>query len=488
VSTLQSPTSPSGLVLTRRHHGWLALGLALFIVYGSLVPFHYIPLSWGEALDRFRIVCGKPIRINSRSDWLANFVLVLPLGYLLMGMLCSDRPKVAGLAVLAVLPCCFCLSAAVEFTQLWFPPRVSSVNDIVAQTMGAMLGILIWLTAGQRLTNWVRSAWRDAEEGILAARLLPGYLILLLLITCLPFDLALSPAELYHKYRDGHFLLVPFIAHGRDLFQALARDFWNVAMFLPLGLLLERLPALGRRGWRSVLAVSVTVAVLIQGVKLVVSQELDATDVVTGSLTVLAGWGLARTLRDRRIAAGLSGQVRDGSAARRQPRLLVGLLLLVWLAAAVFVNWQPFHFNLDVGLAASRLQRVSLIPFADYYAGNYWTSLDQFVHKVLLFIPFGVLFALVLPSTSRNRAGLLVLLAAALVAAGIEAGQLFLLMRSSSLTDILVESGGAWIGLAMTRHAGALTPATTRASDRTYRNQCSYFHAERDEASSHNLH
>ena len=137
-------------------------------------------------------------------------------------------------------------------------------------------------------------------------------------------------------------------------------------------------------------------------------------------------------------------------------RALVGLLLLAWLAAAVFVNWQPFDFTLDAGFVAGRVRQFSLVPFADYYWGNYWDGFDQFVHKLVLFVPLGVLLTLALPGR-----GVLVVGLAALVAAGIEAGQLFLPTRYASVTDVLIESGGAWVGLVVTRQARQLIGQNT---------------------------
>jgi len=54
---------------------------------------------------------------------------------------------------------CAALSAAIEFTQLWFPPRVSSLNDVLAETIGAVIGATTWVIAGQRLTDYARSVW-----------------------------------------------------------------------------------------------------------------------------------------------------------------------------------------------------------------------------------------------------------------------------------------------------------------------------------------
>jgi glycopeptide antibiotics resistance protein len=176
---------------------------------------------------------------------------------------------------------------------------------------------------------------------------------------------------------------------------------------------------------------------------LVVSRSVDATTIVTGSLAVLAGWALALTLRQRRIAAGLSGQERH--QAPSPPQRVLGLLLLAWLAAALFLAWQPFDFMPNAPLT-ERLRHVPLVPFVDYYQGNYWNSFDQFVHKTLLFAPLGALVALTLRRASPRQTGILVVAAAAIVATVLEAGQLFLPTRYASITDIIVETGGAWVG------------------------------------------
>lgn len=356
VSYVRSFPDPVQPVLTQRHHAWLSLGLALFVIYGSLLPFDYQPLPWEETLARFRDTCSAPVLVGSRSDWLANVVLFVPLGYLLMGALCVDRSGRGPLAALAVLPCCLCLSVFVEFAQLWFPPRVASLNDIVAQAIGTVLGVLLWLAAGQRLTEWFRGVWAAVGRGGLAARLLPGYLALLGLLNGMPFDLTLSPADLYHKYRDGRIRLVPFASYGDEIYPALEKQCWNVALLLPLGLLLAGLPGGGCRtghAWRRILALAVAANLMIQVLKLfVMSRFVDATSVVTGTVAVLAGWGLALVLRRDGVPSRFAPAAQE-RASRGPRKELLGLLLLLWMVAALFVNWQPFNFRLDSSWASA---------------------------------------------------------------------------------------------------------------------------------------
>jgi VanZ family protein len=91
------------------------------------------------------------------------------------------------------------------------------------------------------------------------------------------------------------------------------------------------------------------------------------------------------------------------------------------------------------------LHHVSLLPFLDYYQGNYLHGLDEFVHKTLLFVPLGVLLA---PTAPASRGTLLFRWSLAIAAAVVlEAGQLFLPTRYASLSDVLVGGLAAGVGL-----------------------------------------
>ena len=57
---------------------------AAFVVYGSLVPLEYRPLPPGEAWARFQQIPYLNLGVGSRADWVANGVLYVPLGFLLL--------------------------------------------------------------------------------------------------------------------------------------------------------------------------------------------------------------------------------------------------------------------------------------------------------------------------------------------------------------------------------------------------------------------
>jgi VanZ family protein len=371
-----------------------------------------------------------------------------------MGALGVDRPRPGGFGdAVLVLPGCVAASAAIEFAQLFFPPRVSSLNDIVAQAVGAGLGAAAWLAWGQRCTVWARRFWSDPGASGPAARVFPAYLAVLVLVHVVPLDLTISPADLYHKYQEGRVRLVPFAGWDASPLEVTRKCLLNVAFFLPGGLLLAWLP--GRvwrdgRSWLHVWGLGVGLAGLVEALQLFVqSRFADTTDVVTGGVAVLAGWGIGLAHRLEPSVPGAPPPWGGGGS----PHALGGtalrpLLLAGWLGVLAFLTWQPFDFTTD--LAPARLGTLSLIPLADTLQGDYLLAFDNLVQKVTLFLPLGALLAPRHVPPGRGIGLLAVALVSLAVAAGLEAGQLFLPTRTPSLTDVLVETAGACLAFALT--------------------------------------
>ncbi|HTU21296.1 MAG TPA: VanZ family protein, partial [Gemmataceae bacterium] len=337
-------------------------------------------------------------------------------------------------AVLVAVAACLVLAVFVEFAQLYFPPRVSSSNDIVAQTFGGTAGALLWLLSGQRLTTYGRRLWCDFGVRSTAHLLLPLYLFLLLIVQTMPFDFTLSPVEIYHKYKEGRVYLVPFTATSAGGFELADKYFWNAALFVPVGLLLAHLTGTASRSGALVLLFGLSAAAAIELAQLLaLSRYFDSTDILTGAAAVLAAWFVAR-----RFA---------GSFQRPQGR---AVLLAFCLAVLIFMEWQPFDFTLSLSQARLRLHEVSLMPFLDYIQGDYLNSLDDGIHKALLFAPLGVLLA---PCSPASRTAMLSRwLLPVLVAVVLELGQLFLPTRYASSTDVLVGAIASGIGLYVTCH------------------------------------
>ena len=123
---------------------WILFGL--FLVYGTTIPFHFssqpgwaaqklahIPLSPFIAADT-----GRRISI---PDVVQNVLLFLPFGVL--GALRLRSPSRSRLTtVVVVCGLGAALSLGIEALQLLTVDRTSSVSDIVANTFGALVGVI----------------------------------------------------------------------------------------------------------------------------------------------------------------------------------------------------------------------------------------------------------------------------------------------------------------------------------------------------------
>lgn len=442
----------------RVHFVWLGAAYLLFVVYGSLVPltFRHVPLD--EAIREFTNIPYLPLGIESRADWVANILLFVPLSYLLMAALCVDGGLRSGIALVLVVPVCVLFSIALEFTQIFFPPRTVSLNDVLAESLGTVAGGALWVAYGDEVTQWSRRLWSRNREAGLARLLLPGYLVLLLVIHVMPLDLTLSPAILYKKYKLGLVHFLPFQT-------PLEKHVWNVAYFLPVGVLVACVPNTWRtrRSWPKVLGAGLATAAFIEFLQLFVyTRHVDPSDVITGSAAVLAGWFAALSWttspsedknapRDRPIGSGSRRAVPT-----RAPVSTAWLVAsAVWLAGLAAVYWYPFKFDADPERIAGRLEQMSLLPLADYYRQSEYKSFDQVVRRGFLFVPLGALLALAgAPRRHRDSSGNfapVALLCSAVAASVLEIGQFFLPNRYPSVTDVLVGCLGAWIGIALAR-------------------------------------
>jgi VanZ family protein len=460
--------TPSPVLHTAQYR-WLALGILVLAVYGNLIPFRYRAKPWDQALAAFRAIAWyDPSNLGARGDWIVSVVLFLILSYLLMAALCVDRgPRVGFWLAPVILLLCAALSVAIEFAQIYFPPRTVSLNDIAAENTGAVLGALLWIIGGQRITNWVRRVSAPTDLSGFAQRLLPGYLALLLIIALMPFDFTISPAELAVKVREHKIQVIPFVAFGADgWFPGLLKVATNAALFFPLGFL--RVAALGpdarRRWWRSVVGFGLAIALIVEVLQLFIySRVYDTTDIVTG----VAGFALGAVAAERFFAAWRLARNRSELNLNFTPApagrwAALAALLLIWFGATLYVNWSPFDFTVDPlrfprTPEGSRwgLRRMSWLPFVDYYWSSKYEALDQFLRKSMSFVPLGVLCALALPMYRPWTAGVVVCVGL-LLAIAIEVGRYFLPSHSPSVTDALLQCAGAWAGFRLTQRLRAL--------------------------------
>jgi VanZ family protein len=452
---------------TANHYLWLAHALLILTVYGSLIPLRYQPMPLDEALTRFQgFASFDPSLVYARGDWVVNSVQYAVLSFCYLGGLCVDRRwLLALLAALVLVPIGGLAAVLLEFAQVYFPPRTVSVNDLVVEWIGIVVGAGVWLSVGQRLTDWLRRFWSCKGLAGLAIQLLPVYVLLLLIVHLMPFDVILGREELARKYHEGRIQLLPFADLLGGGITAVVGQLTTGAAFGLLGALVALSPRGSRLGWPAVLGLGLGVALTVEVLQLLIyTRSCNATDLVTGTAAMLLGWSLV-------------GEVRRAGWVRSRVPLggwVIGwVVFAVWGSVLVVASWQPFHFTTvaaefrdadpeltDENTEVFGLRRWAWAPLLDYYWGSRYQALDQFVRRSLSFLPLGVLVALGRGRREWLGAEVTVLVALAL-GVMIETGQYFIPERHPSTTDVLIEVLGAWLGFALTRHAvHALEPDT----------------------------
>jgi glycopeptide antibiotics resistance protein len=290
-------------------------------------------------------------------------------------------------------------------------------------------------------------------------------LVVLVLAHTLPLDLTISPGELYHKYREGRIQLIPFVSRQASLLDIIQKCLTNVAWFFPVGLLLHQLPATFRRHWLAVLGIGLGLAGAIEFAQLFVyTRYCDTTDIITGSIAVLAGWAAGVGYCQRVYAAATDFGVEPirTSVTKEADLQFPRALWIAWLALLVFINWQPFDFDFSAH-SLGRLQSMSFVPFADYVQEDYLQAFDQIASKITFFLVLGLL--LPIPTKKADAYGSIVVVSFALVlTTTFEAGQLFLPSRYPSVTDVLIEAFGVYLGFVAGRRARAGSIEATQSA------------------------
>ena len=64
----------------RGHYAAIALAFVALALYGSLLPLEFQAVSWIDALGRVRRIPWLSPSLESRSDWVANILLFVPIG------------------------------------------------------------------------------------------------------------------------------------------------------------------------------------------------------------------------------------------------------------------------------------------------------------------------------------------------------------------------------------------------------------------------
>ena len=127
----------------------------LFAFYGSWVPLHFVHLPLGEAIREFAALPFMNQRIDSATDWATNLLLLIPLSFLWAQRFVGDQRGLAAASKrLVLLALGVVVACALEFSQLYFPSRTVSQKDILALSLGVLVGSMAQYRWGVAVEHW----------------------------------------------------------------------------------------------------------------------------------------------------------------------------------------------------------------------------------------------------------------------------------------------------------------------------------------------
>lgn len=429
------------------------LAFVIFALYGSWVPFQFQSLGWKEAAAALKRVPELTASNAGGSDWVANILLFVPIGFFALGAINVRSPAWANLAAFtAVIFACALASVGLEMTQLWFPPRTPSQGDILAQTIGASGGALLWLLGGESFAAWTRAFAVSRRPKEQFDWLLECYALGLILFSVFPLDLTLSLTQIAAKYRGGKIELFPFGSGLNFTVLGIYQLFKDIIFFVPIGMLTATWRTLPERPVRSLgvaTLIGLIFAAAIEFVQLlVVSRFTSTADILLGTLGVGLGAWLMDRWKGTHQAVPLPLSYRRGALWLGLATIYAGLLMLAaCLPTGAWIT--------DREEIKRRYLLLFEMPLTGLYWGDPFHALGQVTQKLLFFAPLGVLCCLAAYAFSMRRALRRLVLACLLVAsAGVaiamEVCQIFIKDSYPTLTDAALRMTGAAIAMSIT--------------------------------------
>lgn len=426
-------------------------GYLLFVVYGSLMPFDYREHTMDAALAQFENIPYLNLDAGSRADWVANIVLYFPLAFLgcLWGIGLRSLSPLRHLTAIAVLAFCLSVAVAVEFAQIFFAPRTVSLNDLLAEGIGTLLGVSAFGLGRWQIARLWQSFARGGRESVQAVAWTFGLAYAALAL--FPYDFVISWSELREQLASNHtgWLLAGECGDG---LRCAARQFGEAAAVAPLGLLIAL--AAGRAERSRFFAAGIALGATIELLQLLlVSGVSQGLSILWRGLGLAAGAAIGQVFRQR------------------------GPEPIAWAIRRATILAAPFYIGLAMALngwfsagwiapdrALSRIAELKFLPFYYHYFSTESAAMSSLIAQAGLYAPLGLAMWAFFLARNAKVVAVMSGLAAIALALPIELGKLFVADKHPDLTNLLIAGGSAAIANAMAFWTGRALVHGDRAS------------------------
>lgn len=399
--------------MSRSNFAAISFVYALLILYSSTIIgptiLHFVPLEPNEAWSRLLGMRFVANGSDQRSDWMGNLGMLVPLGFLLTGVFSRKQHiSIPGAAAAFILSAIFIL--AVKYAQLFFPPRTVTLNYVLAQSLGAATGVLLFCGTREALAGYA-----GRPPSLMGLRdILRVYTCAVILFFLTPLDFALNAEDIAHQLDKIPDTLIAFPGEGRPLSIRLTVILTSTLATIPIGALLTIIGGTRAYVGRSTARAGGLGFVLMLGVyalsTLLLSGSPSLPAVIYRTAGIIAGAWL------------MTASHRDGmESLRKRLARLVPWAVPVYLLALWEVNgllsfeWQTFD---QIGpLADNR----NFVPLFNYYIVVKSQAAKDIGAHAVMYSPVGLLIWLRRGNGGAAAAFVLAVLLSILV----ETGRLF---------------------------------------------------------------
>ena len=421
----------------------------LFVIYGSLVPLDFRPRPFNAALKDFYNIRYLKLGASSRADWVANILLYIPLAYLWLAALTREgRVFLQGFFSLIVFGFCVALSVAIEFAQQFFPPRTVSLNDLIAETIGAGLGIAFWWISGQRLRRLFGLLASQGHNAAYAGLVL--YSSAYVIFSLFPFDFLISAHEIQRKLAGNYFSFLPSPDRCGEGLRCGFKLIAEVVAVAPLGFLLSF--SMRKGGWaliRSGALIGLWLGLVIEGLQFFLASGVTlGVSVLTRIVGIICGAAAGDRLKQSRPWPLLY------LAAPWMP--IAGLIYIALLFAVTLQGKGPM---LGVERGVERLGEIYFMPFYYHYYTSESAAMTSLLGVASMFFPIGVMFWIWRVVRIREfvgRGAVRVALLSGFIAAVLETAKLFFRGARPDPTNVMIAGAAsvvAFVAASLCTHA-----------------------------------
>ena len=427
--------------MTQASKSTLYAGLAylVFVVYGSLVPLDFHDRSWDDAWRAFCTIPFLNLGIGSRADWISNILLYIPLTFIWSSVLAPRNTSRKLLTSITVISAAIALSISIEFTQLFFPQRTVSLNDMLAETIGSIAGVVLWHAIGSRITEWIKALRHHGNAAITAA--LSLYALAYFGFSLFPYDFVVSADELAFKFANNHNSFFVSTASYKSSVRCLVQLLVEMLAVVPLGLMLARVKKYSVDSLFNKLSeaffLGSVLGLFVEGAQLFLNSGVSqGISVVTRSV----GAGLGAYIFIYRHAL-ITFALRFVNSPHKYRGTNVLASLFYLLGLVILQNWWNDAWrSWEDGM--TQLSQLHFLPFYYHYFTTETNALISLWFTLAAYAPVGVLVFSMTGGKARHGSQVAALLAACL-AATFEFLKLFQASTHPDPTNILIAASAA---------------------------------------------